>query len=84
MLFNVDTMSVSDVETTLNQRCTPSIQPFFTFHFSMLSQRRYDIISMLFQCGLNVSGSYIETNLASEKYRFAERFISFIKIIFIF
>ena len=37
-------------------------------------------ISTLFQRGLNVSWRYIETNLASEKYGFAERLISFILI----
>ena len=47
MLHNVDTTSVSTIETTLKQRW-------------------YNFISMLFQGGLNVSKSYIETNAASE------------------
>ena len=35
------------------------------------------MISPLFQRGLNISQSYIETNLVSEKYGFADRLISF-------
>ena len=64
--YNVGVRRWNNVESTLHNVV------------SILSQRWYGIISMLFQCGLNVSGSYIKTNLASEKYRFAERFVSFI------
>ena len=46
---------------------------------SMLFQCWCDIISTLFQHGLNVSSKHTESNLASEKYGFAERLISFIK-----
>ena len=28
-LHNIDTMSVSSIEATLNERCTTSTQPFF-------------------------------------------------------
>ena len=35
------------------------------------------MIQPLFQRGLNISQSYIESNLGSEKYGFADRLISF-------
>ena len=53
------------------------MQPFFNVEQRRF-ERCYGIISTLFQRGLNVSKSYIETNLASEKNGFAERLISFI------
>ena len=52
--------TLHNVNATIFQRCT------------MLFQRWYYIISTLFQCGPNVSQSYIKTNLASKKYGFAE------------
>ena len=51
-LYNVDTTSVSDIETILNQRCTTSIQPLFNvaqrcFNVNVaLSQRSFNVASM--------------------------------------
>ena len=54
MLYYVDTKSMSDVETTLNQCCTTSIKPVFN-----VAQRGFNvlcgIIWTLFQRGLKVS-----------------------------
>ena len=50
MLHNIDATTGSNFETTLNQCCISSVQPFFN----------------------------VETNLASEKYGFAESLVSFI------
>ena len=52
------------------QRCTTPFQRCLKL------QRWYELISVLFQCGLNIN--YIKTNLASWKYRFADRLIRFI------
>ena len=38
-----------------------------------LKQRWYNFISTLFQRGLNVSKSYMETDGASDKYEFVSR-----------
>ena len=58
--------TLHSVDATVFQRCTTSSQHCFNVD-TALSQRCF-----------NVSESYIETNLASEKYGFAERLISFI------
>ena len=67
MLHNIDTMSLSNAETTLNQRCTTSTQPFLN-----VAQCRFNVSTLHYNINLNVSESYIKTNLASEKYGFAE------------
>ena len=48
------------------------------YDISTLFHGSYDIITTLFDRHLNVSQSYLETNLAGEKYGFADRLISFI------
>ena len=77
MLHNIDPTSASNIEITLNQLCTTSKQSLLNVAQSFLTlfQRWYDIISSLFQRGPNVSWSYIETNLPSEKYGFAENIL---------
>ena len=51
MLRNIDTMSMSSVETTLHRRCTTSMQPFINaaqcrFNVDMtLSQRCFNVAS---------------------------------------
>ena len=69
---------------TLKQRWIKAAQSRYNYYstlynvISTLLQRWYTIISTLFQRGLNFSWSYIETNLASEKYGFANRIVTFI------
>ena len=55
MLYNVDTTSVPDVEKTLNQRCTISIQSFFN-----VVQRRFNVDMTLSQRCFNVASTSIK------------------------
>ena len=43
-------------------------------------QRWYDDVSMLFQSGLNISQSYVESNWASDDYGFLNKWIVFIQL----
>ena len=72
--YNVSVQHRNNIKSTLQY-----IDAMLHKVISMLFQCWHDIISTLFQHGLNVSSSHIESNLASEKCGFAERLISFIK-----
>ena len=55
MFHNSDTMSVSSVETTLNQRCTRSAQPFLN-----IAQGRFNVDLTLSQCCFNVISTLVK------------------------
>ena len=64
---NVDpTLKMKQNPTSDFQRCTTLIQR----RCPTLKQRWYYFISMLFQCGLNISKNYTKTSRASDKYGF--------------
>ena len=76
--FNVENQRWNNVDPTLKikqnpmsdfQLCATLIQS----RCPTLKQRWYNFISTLFQRGLNVSKSYMETDGASDKYEFVSR-----------
>ena len=75
--FQVCTTLIDRRCPTMKQRQYNSFSILHNF-VSMLFQRWYNIISKLFQRGLSSVEAISKLNLASEKYGFAERLISFI------
>ena len=82
-LLNINNVNPVNI-STLDQCCFNVAQcqynGFSTLHSvaSTLFQRRYLIISTLFQSELNISYNYIETNLVSGKYEVADILRSFV------
>ena len=62
--------------TTLIQRQRPTLKQRrnnVTQRRNNVAQRSYNVDTTLFQPGVDVSESYIESNWASDDYRFANR-----------
>ena len=57
-LHNIETMSVSSVETILIQRCTASMQPFFN-----VAQCLFNVVSTLISHHLNVVSTWLQHQL---------------------
>ena len=57
-LHNIETMSVSSVETILIQRCTASMQPFFN-----IAQCLFNVVSTLISHHLNVVSTWLQHQL---------------------
>ena len=57
-LHSIDTMSVSSVETKLNQCCRMSMQPFFN-----VAQCRFNVVSKLIWHYLNVVSTWPQRQL---------------------
>ena len=55
---NIETMSVSSVETILIQRCTASMQPFFN-----IAQCLFNVVSTLISHHLNVVSTWLQHQL---------------------